>query len=536
MCAAKSIDIFQAILLRRKIWLIAALLDLNCGSIRKLFNLIISYIRKNKFLKIYEIKEKQMKTAEEYKKSINSLKKNVYMDGEVVGRDDPKLAPGVNTVCLTYDAQHSDEKIRELATATSHLTGKTISRFAHMHQGIDDLLKKQEMTRLLCHKTGTCILRCMGIDALNALSVATHEVDQKKGTDYHQRFLKYLEYFQENDIAGTCAQTDVKGDRRLRPHQQSDPDLYVRIVEKRSDGIIVKGAKAHITMAAIAEEIIVVPTRVMTPDDTDWAVAFAIPADTEGVKLVTLGKYPIQRKNLHAPFPTFGSCDSMVLFDDVFIPNERVFLCGEHEFAGRLALLFALYHRHSYTGCKPAISDVLMGMTALVADYLGIGKAQHIRRNVVDLISVAELVYGAGIAAAHTAHQTSSGTWEPNVVYCNVGRRHAGMHIYEEYEKLCEVAGGLCATLPMEGDFYNEAIKDDLAKYIMRKADVPPENHHRLYRLISDYIVSSQAASKLISGVHGGGSPIMEEIAIHANYDIESKKKIAKDLAGIKES
>jgi len=477
-----------------------------------------------------------MRTSEEYKKKIFALKKNVYMDGEVVGRDDPKLRPAVDTVCMTYDAQtHADEKIRSLATATSHLNGQTISRFSHMHRSVDDLLKKQQLTRELCNKTGTCILRCMGIDALNGICVATHEVDQKMGTEYHDRFLKYLAYFQENDLSSTCAQTDVKGDRKLRPHQQEDPDLYVRIVEKRPDGIVVKGAKAHITMAAIAEEILVVPTRVMTPNDGDWAVSFAIPADTEGIKLVTLGKYPIQRNQLEAPFPKYGSCDSMVLFDNVFIPNERVFLAGEHEFAGRLALLFALYHRHSYTGCKPAISDSLMGMTALVAEYLGIERSQHIRRNIVDIISVAELVYGAGLAAAYTSKESSSGTFEPNVVFCNVGRRHAGMHIYEEYEKLCEVAGGLCATLPMENDFFNDEIKDDLLKYIMRKADVPAENQHRLYRLIMDFIVSAQGASKLISGVHGGGSPIMEEIAIYGNYDIQAKKKLAKDLAGIKE-
>jgi len=477
-----------------------------------------------------------MKTGEEYKKKIFSMKKNVYMNGVLVDRDDPMLAPGINTVCLTYDAQTDpDPEIRDLATAKSHLNGETVSRFAHMHQGVDDLLKKQRLIRQLCHRTGTCVLRCMGIDALTGLSVATHEIDQKKGTEYHKRFLKYLSFFQENDIAGTCAQTDVKGNRKLRPYQQDDPDLYVRIVEKRPDGIVVRGAKAHITMAAIAEELLVVPTRMMTEDDGDWSVAFAIPADAEGIKLSTLGKYPIQRKKLHAPFPKFGSSDSMVIFDDVFVPNERIFMCGEWEFAGRLALLFALYHRHSYTGCKPAITDVLMGMTALVSDYMGIGKAQHVRHALVELISVAELVYGAGMAAAYQAHETSSGTWEPDVVFCNVGRRHAGVNIYGEYEKLCEIAGGLCATLPMEGDFYNDEIKDFLSKYIMRRKDIPAEKQHRLYRMIMDYIVSAQSASKLISGVHGGGSPIMEEIAIYGNYDIESKKKIVKYLAGIDE-
>jgi 4-hydroxyphenylacetate 3-monooxygenase/4-hydroxybutyryl-CoA dehydratase/vinylacetyl-CoA-Delta-isomerase len=475
-----------------------------------------------------------MRRAEDYRNKVFSLRKNVFMDGELVERTDPRLEPSLNTVSLTFDAmQKSDPEIRELVSAKSHISGKSINRFTHIHMGVDDLLKKQLMTRRLCQITGTCILRCMGVDALNALYVGTHEIDQKKGTDYHQRFLKYVSYFQENDIVGCCAQTDVKGNRRLRPSQQADPDLYLRIVEKRSDGIIVNGAKAHITMAATAEEIIAVPTRVMTKDEEAWAVAFSIPAETEGVKLITLGKFPPGRKRLLAPFSKFGSSDSVVIFDHVFIPNERVFMCGEWEFAGRLALLFALYHRHSYTGCKPAITDCLMGMSALVAEYMDIEKVGHVRRLLVDLISVAELVFAAGVAAAYCGHKTSSGCWEPNVVYCNVGRRHAGLNIYEEYEKLCEVSGGLGATLPLEGDFYNDETKDLLNKYIMRKADISPEKIHRLYRLISDYIVSAQGASKLISGVHGGGSPIMEEIALIGNYDIQAKKEIAAKLAGI---
>lgn len=475
-----------------------------------------------------------MKTAADYKKKIFSLRKNIYMDGQLVGRDDSRLEPGLNTTCLTYDAPaDADPTLKGLVVTKSHISGNMINRFTHIHQSIEDLIKKQLMTRLLCHRTGTCILRCMGIDAMNALYVATHEIDQKKGTDYHQRFCKYLDYFQEKDIAACCAQTDVKGNRKLRPHEQADPDQYLRVIEKRSDGIIINGAKAHITMAAIAEEIIVVPTRVMTKEERDWAVAFAIPSDAEGIKLVTLGKYPPKRKKLLAPFPTYGSSDSMVIFDHVFVPNDRIFLCGEWDFAGRLALLFALYHRHSYTGCKPAVTDIIMGMAALLAEYMDVENASHIRKILVDLISIAELVFAAGLAGAYCAHKTSSGAWEPNIIYCNVGRRHAGMNIYAEYEKLCEVAGGLCATLPLEGDFYHNDIRELLNKYIMRRADISADDQHRLYRLVSDYIVSAQGASKLISGVHGGGSPIMEEIALYRNYDIEEKKRIAKHLAGI---
>ena len=352
---------------------------------------------------------------------------------------------------------------------------------------------------------------------LNAMSVFTREIDDAKGTDYHPRFLEYLKYFQENDLVGCGAQTDVKGDRSLRPHQQKDPDLYVRVVDRKKDGIIVRGAKIHNSVAAYADEILVTPTRALTAEEGDWAVAFAVPADAEGVHQVLTPSIPRLRKHLKAPSAEFGACHSVTIFDDAFIPWERVFMCGEWEFGGRAALLFALFHRHSYTGCKPADSDRMMGATALVAD----------------LISVGELVYAAGIASAVKAVPTSSGTYTPDVVFCNVGRRHAGENVYEESKILCEVAGGLPATLPMEEDFFDEFTGPLLNKYIMRKEGISPEDQNRCFRMISDLIASAHGANHQIGSVHGGGSPVMEVIALLANYDLESKKKIAEYLAGI---
>jgi 4-hydroxyphenylacetate 3-monooxygenase/4-hydroxybutyryl-CoA dehydratase/vinylacetyl-CoA-Delta-isomerase len=314
-----------------------------------------------------------MISSQQYRDRIIAMRDNVYMDGELVPRDDPRIQGGMNIIAETYDLPQTSE-FEDLMTATSHLTGEKINRFCHIHQSADDLLKKQEMTRLSCHKTGGCIQRCMGIDAMNALSVITYEIDQLAGTDYNQRFLKYLEHFQTNDLTANCAQTDVKGDRSKRPHQQADPDLYLRIVERREDGIVVRGAKAHNTVAPYADEIIVIPTRFLTPEEADWAVAFAIPADAEGVKLVCRPASFRPRQQLDAPVAKFGSVESFTIFDDVFVPNERVFMAGEHLFGGPLALLFALYHRHSYTGCKPATSDILMGMAALVSEYNGIEK------------------------------------------------------------------------------------------------------------------------------------------------------------------
>jgi len=192
----------------------------------------------------------------------------------------------------------------------------------HIHQGPEDLMKKQEMTRVLTRKTGFCIQRCMGVDAMNALSVVTKEMDDRLGTEYHQRFLEYLRYWQEKDITGCCAQTDAKGHRKLRPHQQPDPDAYLRVVKKDAKGIVVRGAKRHITVGSYAEEIIVLPTRVMTPEEKDWAVAFAVPGDAPGLYLVNRASAPRPRKHLKAPLADFGSSDTLTIFQDVLSPGK----------------------------------------------------------------------------------------------------------------------------------------------------------------------------------------------------------------------
>jgi len=473
-----------------------------------------------------------MRTSAEYLAKLKAMRKNVRLGGEIVERDDPRLVPGTRVISMTFDLV-DDPRFKDLLTATSHLTGRTINRFCHIHQSPEDLMKKQELTRLLCQRSGGCIQRCMGIDALNALSVVTFLTDMAHGTEYHQRFLDYLRAYQDNDWVANCAQTDVKGDRSKRPHEQADPDLYLRVIERRRDGIIVRGAKAHNTMAPYADEIIVLPTRFMGEKDRDYAVAFAVPADAEGLHLVCRSTTPRPRKKLKAPANELGVADSFSIFDDVFVPWERVFLCGEYDQAGYLAGLFAAYHRHSYTGCKPATTDVMMGATALVAEYNGIAKAPHVRDRLAELITVAELVYGAGIAAAVRSQKAPSGTQVPDFVFVNAGRYHAGVNIYREFETLAEIAGGLPATLPHEEDFLDPTVGPLLHKYIMRNPAVSAENQHRLFRLISDMIVSSAGGVAQVAGVHGGGSPIMEKIALVLQYDLEAKKQLVRDLAGI---
>lgn len=475
-----------------------------------------------------------MRTSKDYVSDLKKMKPNIIIGGEVVGRDDPRLKPGIGVLSITFDKAF-DPEYQDLLVTTSHITGKRINRWTHIPQCPYDLIQKQRMIRALCRLSGGCIQRCMGLDAIIALSIATKEIDDKYGTEYYKRFLNYLKYFQDRDLTAACAQTDVKGDRSKRPHEQADPDLYVHIVEERRDGIVVRGAKCSITAAAYTDEIIVIPTRAMTKEDRDYAVAFAIPADHENVRLITRPAWLRERRKYKAPFADIGVAESFIIFDDTFIPKERVFLCGEWEFARRLALLFANSHRHSYCGCKPAVSDIIAGAAALVAEYNGIERAPHVRDKISELIGAAELSYAAGIASAVLGEKTASGTFFPNPIYVNIGRRLMGERIYEEFKILTEIAGGLMVTLPFEDDFINEKTAKYLFKYIKRKANVPPENIYRCFKFLEDLGASSMAVWLQIAGVHGGGSPIMETITLMAEYDLEPLKNIAKYHAGIVE-
>ena len=473
-----------------------------------------------------------MRSSAEYFADLKKMKPNLYIGGERLGRDDSRIRPGINVMSVTFD-QAREPQWQELMTAKSTLNGKMVNRFTHPPQNPYDLMQKQKMIRLLTQRVGGCIQRCMGYDALIALSIATKETDEKFGTDYHERFVKYLENYQERDLAAACAQTDMKGDRTKRPSEQPDPDAYVHVVDVRDDGIIVRGAKISITMVAYADEIIVIPTRALREQDKDYAVAFAIPADWDRVYLITRPVWLRQRQAIKAPFPEYGVSDSMVVFDDAFIPKERVFMCGEWEFGRRVALLFANSHRHSYTGCKPAVSDILGGATALVAEANNIERIDHVRQKLSEFAGGAELAYAAGIASAVYGEKTSSGTFFPNPIYANVGRRLMGETIYHEYNILTDVAGGLSVTLPFEDEFISETTKPYMDKYIVRNPKFSPEDSHRIWRLVENVVASPMSAWYQIAGVHGGGSPIMETITLNAEYNYESKKDIAKYLAGI---
>ena len=484
-----------------------------------------------------------LRTREDYIEALSKMNNNIYCDGEKVSRLDPRFEGCINVLAKTYELAQEPENA-ELMLAKSHLTGETINRFNHIHQSTDDLHKKQDMTCLCCNKIGTCCRRCMGIDAANAVNAVAYEAQKlpDRKTNYYDNFLKWLKNFQEKDLIASCAQTDVKGDRMKRPGEQLDPDQYVHIDEERPDGIVVSGAKVHISEAIASVEIIVLPCRSLVKGEEAYAVSFAIPSDSEGIKQIVSIREMHKREHYQKGFEP-GYSDSYIIFDHTFIPWERVFLCGEVELGGILALLFALFHRHSYSGCKPATLSFTIGLASLAAEINGIKKAKHVKKILSDMIMIGQLGYAAGYTASDLGKPEVSiggksrpfgpGSYIPNVVFSNVGRCLSGENVWHEVEMLCDIAGGFPSTFPYEKDITNPETKAYMEKYLNRHPNMSIDDQIKFWMLFKDYAISAAAAPTFYGQFHGGGSPIMEQIAITSQYDIGRCEDIVRELAGM---
>ncbi len=479
-------------------------------------------------------------TAKEYMESLHRLKLNLYLLGEKVENwvDNPIIRPSVNAVAMTYKLAHEPEN-EALATTDSMLTGKKVNKFNALFESTDDLVRKVRLQRLLGQRTACCFQRCVGMDGINAVYSTTYEIDQRYGTEYHQRFREWLKYVQENDLCITGAMTDVKGDRGLAPSEQADPDMFVHVVERRSDGITIRGAKAHQTGTANSHEMLIMPTLRMREADKDYAVGCAIPTDAEGVTLIygrqSCDTRKLEEGDIDVGNYNFGGQEVLVILDDVFVPWDRVFMCGEIDFSIMLVERFAAYHRQSYGGCKPGIGDVLIGATSTMADYNGIRRAAHIRDKLGEMIHLAETIHACGLACSYEGWRTMAGNYQANTLLANVCKLNVTRFPYELCRLAEDIAGGLLVTIPSEKDFRHPVIGKYIDKYLKGVPEVPTEARYRMLTLIHAMSFGLVAPSYRTESMHGAGSPQAQKIMIERETDMEHKQKLARSIAGIDE-
>ncbi len=467
-----------------------------------------------------------MRTAPEYLESLRQRSLRLFVDGELISDpvSHPKVRPAINAVAATYALAHDPEH-KQLATAHSELIDAPVNRFCHLFCEPHDLVRKVELQRVLGRLTGTCFQRCVGMDGLNALFIATWDA----GKDAHTKFVHWLEGVQRRDEVICGAMTDPKGDRRKRPGAQ--PEHYLRIVERRADGIVIRGAKMHQTGAANAHQILVMPGMGMRPGEEDFAVAAAMPVDAPGITMV-LGRQPSdgRKGGVDAGNHTYGGQEVVVLFDDVFIPHERVFLDGQLEAAATLVDVFASYHRASYGGCKPGNLDVLIGASRLLSKIHGTLQASHVRDKLVEMVHLTETVHGVGLAASSRSTQHAAGLWQVDPILANVCKHNVTRIPYEVVRLAEDLAGGLMATMPSLQDLKHPEIGAQL------QVAVGGEQRARLLRLVEWMTYGSGSVPLRIECMHGAGSPQAQRIVLERRIDWDVRMQQARRLAGLPEA
>jgi 4-hydroxybutyryl-CoA dehydratase / vinylacetyl-CoA-Delta-isomerase len=470
-------------------------------------------------------------TAADYRDSLRAYKPRVFVNGKAIESvaDEPLLAPGVAGVGVTYDFAHQKQHL-PIMTARQGTSGKNVNRMLHINENSTDLLYKLEAVRLVCRTSG-CAQRYLTHDALNGLFQSTKLTDDRHGTDYSQRFLCYLHDVQDRDLTLGIAMTDAKGDRSKRPGLQANPDVYLHIKERRPDGIVIRGTKAIVTGAPYMHEFLVMPCRTHVPEDSDFAVCCAVPVDAPGVTIVAR---PAGRPGeASAKFSAkYGQSVGVVIFDDVFVPHDRVFLAGETEEGGFLTTSYATHHRHSCIGARAGFGDLLIGAGALMIEANGLDAERHghIREAMVELITITESFYACGVASSVYCTRDPAGSVMPDAVFSNIGKLLLATKIYDMHRVAHYVSGGLIVALPGPDEDHNPQTRASLAAVMGGRPDIPAEQRAEVARFIEDLTVSHQAGWYSVISLHGGGSPEAMKREIWRNYPVMEKADLVEKL------
>ncbi|HEX7486051.1 MAG TPA: 4-hydroxyphenylacetate 3-hydroxylase N-terminal domain-containing protein [Vicinamibacterales bacterium] len=503
------------------------------GDVRDVLPALIGQIESGGSLAPPILPPDHTKPPEEFKTSLRRLRPNVYKRGHLVEDpvDDPVTCRTVEGHAQIFEAAR-DPRYQDLVTTISHLSGKRISRYLSVIRSPEDMVANSRMKRLMFQLTGTCTGgRCAGWAALNAMWSTTWDTDAALGTDYHERLKTWLLSAQERDITLAGALTDPKGNRRLGPSKQADPDMYLHVVGKRPDGIVVRGAKVMICGTAAANEIFVMPGVKLRREDADYAVSFATPKDAPGITIVEARHASDDREledGFDNPVTRGGITQAYIFFEDVFVPRDRVFMCGEYDRAGDAVFRFTLPYRSAIGACVAGQGDVMVGASILIARANGLDE-KVFRDKLTQMIVNNETTFGVGIAASIMGTAHPSGAWLPDPVLAHANKVHVATLPYETKRLALDIAGGIAETgcMPSYRDFVDGRYGHLIQKYL--KANSPAETRMRIARLI-EWLT---AGAGVPGCMHGGGSPDGARMVVYSQSNLPAMVDMAKRVGGI---
>lgn len=451
----------------------------------------------------------------QYRKSLRDGRR-VFLGGRRVAdvTAEPSFAAAIDWTAAGYDREYRPEP---------DATGPYFT----LPRSPDDLREMQQALRRWDMATiATSQGLLMAVTAARRME-STHPV-------YAERALAYFEQSRRRDIRCAMTITDAKGHRRLAPARQHDPDLYLRVVDVHDDGVVVRGAKMHITSAVNGHELVVMPTKQMKPGEESWAFAGAIPVNSPGVTLVATSVAPPPAEADRYPYSSrYAVPEAMVIFEDVFVPAERVFLCGEIEFSATWAHVLGMWERLGNLSHLVDAADAIVGFAHLIAEANGLARVPHIRQKIGDMTVYATMLAASVEAAISHADVSPEGFVTPNELYTNAAKCYAAENFHALVRNLHDIAGGSVLTAPRLTDLANGDVGPQVAKYMRTMAGVDAEYRLRLFHAIRDYTADAYAGWLAFTTLLGGGGLNAQRAVTMKHYDAERARALAREIAGL---
>lgn len=474
-----------------------------------------------------------LRTPAQYKESLRDGRR-VFIAGERVEDITKHRVLGVtcDTIAAGYElAMSKDPAIHELLTAPHPDTGEKINRFFITPRNTEDLANRTRMIHCLIENTGGLPFgKDIGTDCLNAAFVVAGQMGNKR---YQENAMNFLEHLRKNDLHTCGAVTCVKGNRSKVPSKQKHPDYYLHVVDRQKDGIVVKGAKIHITSAPAANEIIVVPTRQMREDEANYAVSFAVPANSEGITFICRnGRGPWTDHEFHPDRPVRELTEAMIVFDNVFVPWDRVFMCGEWQYSMLLAYTFATFHRFTAISYKIPSVEVMAGCAVAMAKYNGLERVSHIRDKLADIAAYVETLRALTKAAAQDPVMYGD-IAVPNPLVTNMAKLHFASKYHEFVKLIQDISGGIIATSPDKKDWENPEIHDYLEHYLGGAEGYSTLERLQMIHETMRRVCSHESAFHEVTTVHAEGSMAAQKMMILAEAPLDRYETMAKVAAGI---
>ena len=453
-----------------------------------------------------------MLTGAQYKESLSDGRAT-YFEGERV--DDlpghPLLGSAVDRIASDYD----------------WLAGQSIDGQSPLNKVPQNPAELREMVDVV-HHAG--MMAHVTYTSIMTLSTAAGRIADA-APQYLEPISMFIKEAQERDIRITQCITDAKGDRSKPPLKQEDPDAYVHVVERRKDGVVIRGAKLHITGASFGHELMTIPTKAMKAGEEDYAIAAMIPVNSPGVKIVNTTYAP--RHADVRDFPVSGKDhypEGFVIFEDVFVPHERIFLNGEVAQAAVFAHSLGLWERLGGLSGMADGADLLVGLAQLVAESNGLGGEGHIKEKISEMIIHATVVRACLEAALSHAEQGPLGAAFPNELYTNAGKYTGAANYNLMVRHLHDIAGGSVVTAPSIADLENPETGALIRKYMSTRSDVDGEYRTKLFHVIRDLTADSYGGWSAVTNIQAGGGLYAQRIVTRRHYDLAGAKARAAAL------